>query len=227
MNAKFLNPSNYFGAPELALGPTFKIVGIKLEDVENDKGKSQRKGSITLEGIEKPWLSNVTNTKCLVAMFGDETDRWIGKRVTLHEERVMSFGEYVPGVRVSGSPDITAPVSVSIKLRKKKAQTITMQVTGTATPRPTPPGPVAPRVAMWNLWKSSGQTDGKAFWALVRTATGKGDEKQLTAADVPLFEAAMRRSPDDDPPPPPPPLSDDEQREILAREAALSNGAGA
>lgn len=211
MNAKLLNPSNYFGAGDLlALGTTFEIASVRLEDVEEEgkKGepaKTKKKGSILLKGADKWWLCNVTNTKCLVAMFGDETDQWIGKRVTLHEERVLSFGEWVPGVRVTGSPDITAPVSVRMKLRKKKEQVLTMQPTGAKSPKPTPPKPDDHYGAMWRDYKAAGQSDQHAFKALVKSATGK--MTGFAPDDVFKFSEALKAllsppaSPDDPPPP--------------------------
>ncbi len=127
MNAKLLNPSRFLGGEDVLTDTTFTIKSITIEELETEeKGKTERKGQLMLVETPKPWLANVTNVKCIVAMFGDETDKWPGKRVTLHAERVLSFGEWVLGARVRGSPDIKAPISVSVKLRKKKTQTINL-----------------------------------------------------------------------------------------------------
>lgn len=141
MNAKLLNPSKFLSGTDLPVDTTFTIKAITIEDIENDKGKVDRKGQFILAEADKPWLANVTNTKCLIAMFGDETDRWLGKRVTLFAERVQAFGEWHLGARVRGSPDITSPVSVRVKLRKKKEQVMTLVPTGGQRPAPTPPAP--------------------------------------------------------------------------------------
>ena len=180
--------------------PTVTIASVDFTDleVEGKNGQpstTERRGALKLaEYPGKPWVSNVTNTKCLIAMFGDENAEkvWPGKRVTLRIERVMSFGEWVPGVRISGSPDLTAPVTVSLKLRKKKAQSLTMQVTGVPKPLPSPPKPTpsAPYDEMWRQFKAVGLTDPKAFSALVKEATGKS--KGFDTADVAKFEAALK-----------------------------------
>ncbi len=147
MNFKLLNPSKYLSGVDLPADATFTIKAVSLSDLEGENGKTERRGTIALLETDKPWLSNVTNSKCLAAMFGDETDRWVGKRVVVFQERVLAFGEWVPGVRVRGSPDLAAPVSVSVKLRKKKTQTLTMLKTGAgangaAKPAAAPAGPV-------------------------------------------------------------------------------------
>ena len=212
MNARLLNPSNYFSPADFEGDITAKILEVRLEDVEDEAKGKKRKGSILLEGHEKPWLSNVTNTKCLVAMFGDETDRWKGKRVTLYAERVMAFGEWTLGVRLRGSPDIAQPVSVRIKLRKKKEQVVTMQPSGprpngNGTAKPSPPQPSTPYAAMWKSYRASGLTDEAQFKDLIRQSTGKSKGSELTAADVLKFDTmlAALTSPagmDAEPPPP-------------------------
>lgn len=148
MHFKLLNPSKYLGAadfeaPDWKYGkePTLTIRHVQLESMEGELPKGsppgtpapkETKGMITLDESPKGWLMNVTNARCLAAMFGTETNAWIGKRVTLHVEQVLSFGEWVPGVRIHGSPDLPANVAVTIKLRKKKTQTITLVKTGTS-----------------------------------------------------------------------------------------------
>lgn len=192
MNAKFLNPSNYFSVTDFEDGASFRIARIEFEDVEDTNNKTKKKGALMLEGQTKPWLANVTNVKCLVAMFGDETDGWIGKRVTLCHERVMAFGEWTLGVRLRGSPDIAQPVSVKLKLRKKREQILTMQPTGASGVRPSPPKPTAPATPyeqMWATYKAAGLKDGAQFKSLISDALGKS--KDFTEADVSTFASAV------------------------------------
>jgi len=63
-----------------------------------------------------------TNGLCLKAMFGDRLQNWVGKRVTLFP------GEWngEPCIRVWGSPDIPADISVDIRLPRRKPFRMTM-----------------------------------------------------------------------------------------------------
>lgn len=209
MNAKFLNPSNYFSVADFEDGATFKIVGIDFEEVEEQNNKTKKKGAIRLDGVGKPWLCNVTNVKCLVAMFGDETEAWINKRVTLCHERVMAFGEQTLGVRLRGSPDIANPVSVRLKLRKKREQVLTMQPTGAKSPQPSPPKPDKPKTPydeMWKDFKAAGLSDPNEFRALVKEAFN-GKTKDFTNDDVLAFShvlASRQAAPPAEPEAPPP-----------------------
>jgi hypothetical protein len=126
MNFKLLNPSKYLSGADLKGDTLVTIKRIDLEEMEGENDKKQTKGLFTLVEFEKPWLANVTNATCIAAMFGDETDKWLGKRVVVGPERVMAFGKWELGVRVRGSPDLAAPVTVRLKLRKKKEQVLTM-----------------------------------------------------------------------------------------------------
>lgn len=206
MNAKILNPSAFFGVADFEGEATVRITGVKMEDVEEGNNKTKRKGALVLEGTDKLWLCNVTNVRCLVAMFGEETDAWIGKRVTVYPERVMAFGEWTLGVRLRGSPDIAKPVSVKLKLRKKKEQVLTMQPTGARQPQPSPPksGPPTPYEEMWKDFKASGLADPKEFQALVRAAFN-GKTKDFTRDDVLAFSSvlAARNAPVEPEAPPP------------------------
>lgn len=215
MNAKQLTPTKYFTAADFDGETTVTIKSVDFEDVEveaksGQPAKTERKGALWLAECGKPWLCNVTNTKCLAAMFGDEDveKRWPGKRVTLYVERVMSFGQWVPGVRIRGSPDIAAPVSVPLKLRKKKEQILTMQPTGARQPVPSPPKPNKPATPydeMWKDFKASGGTDPNDFKTLVREAFN-GKTKDFTPDDVLAFShvlASRQAAPTESEAPPP------------------------
>jgi hypothetical protein len=104
---------------------TFTISGVSIEKLDGKKGL-QKKGIVSFEAAEKPWVINRTNALCCVAMWGKETDNWIGKRITLHP--VVWQGEEL-AIRVKGSPDLEKSIPVEISLPKKSPFTMTMQKT--------------------------------------------------------------------------------------------------
>jgi hypothetical protein len=127
--------------------PTLTISGIKGVKVEEEGKPSKGKAVVTFQGKDRAWLLNKTNAMCLAGMFGPDTDKWIGKRVTLLAVEVQVGKGREPGIRVKGSPDLKAPVKVEIKLPRKRPVTMVMQVTGTNSraappqPEPEPPPP--------------------------------------------------------------------------------------
>lgn len=100
--------------------PTMTIRGLDVVDLEDDNGKPKPKGVIWFRETDRGWVLNRTNAQCLAAMFGDETDGWIGKRVTLVSEIVSVGREKKPGIRVKGSPEIDRTITAMIKLPRRK-----------------------------------------------------------------------------------------------------------
>lgn len=203
MHAALLNPSKYIkGAEFLGKDVTYTIKSVRREELEKDDETTESKGIIYFSDEAKGWVSNVTNTKALVAMFGTETDNWIGKRVTLwFDENVRAFGDKVGGIRVRGSPDLAQPVSFDLKLMKKKKQKITLIKTGTAQPargaqqqQPATPKPKSTWSRIQDLADEYGFKRGDKdadLIALVKTATNGKPGKELNEADFTLVEAAM------------------------------------
>lgn len=89
-----------------------RVTNVEQTWVEGDKNAKQSKALITFEGPEwlpkNTWVAPVTVCRCIAAMFGDDTDGWIGKRVCVSSQVVDAFGDKVPAVRPVGSPDLSA-----------------------------------------------------------------------------------------------------------------------
>jgi hypothetical protein len=141
MDAAALVPGRYIGAADLGVAlprnPTFTIVSARLEEMASLKPgaaeKVEDKGVISFKEIKRGWVMNKTNVACLKALFGSETNGWEGKRVTLCTQPTNTG----PGIRVLGSPDITAPVEVTIKMPRKRPVKMMMQPTAGQIVTPT------------------------------------------------------------------------------------------
>lgn len=146
MDAALLNPSRFIKSQSFAgREPTFRIKEVRVEELEGTDGKKKLKGIVAFNEVPKEWVLNRTNVECLKALWGRETDDWIGKRVTLfaapyHDN---TTGEDTTCVRVRGSPDIEKTMAVTISLPRKKPFTMTMTKTalnGKAAPAAKPNG---------------------------------------------------------------------------------------
>lgn len=139
MHAALLTPSKYIKAVEFkGKDVTLTIKGVKLEDLEKEDNTTERKGVVHFDETAKGWVINVTNCRSLVQMFGNETDNWVGKQVTLYPEVNDSSPDGL-AIRVRGSPHLPADKSFMLKLARKKPKRMTL--------RKTPPRggkPVAP-----------------------------------------------------------------------------------
>lgn len=113
---------------------TLTIREVRKTILEEEKGRTKGAPVVFFQEIKRGWVLCKTNASCLAAMFGEETDKWTGKRVTLYAAQVHFGGEKVTGIRIAGSPDIREPVSFTLRLARKKPQRMVM--------KPTPKGEV-------------------------------------------------------------------------------------
>ncbi len=126
-------PSEHLEASDLG----GKLVTVKIAKVAgwaptatDAKGDNKPKGLFTIEpypGIDKTtWVYPVTVARCMAAMFGDDDDGWVGRRVTIRAEKVEAFGEMVDAIRPIGSPDIEKAVTFSVPKGRGKVK-VTMR----------------------------------------------------------------------------------------------------
>lgn len=118
--------------------PTLTIDHVQVVDMEDDKGAVKSKPVVFFREVKRGWVLCKTTALMVSAMWGTETDKWTGKRVTLHAVEVQVGRERKPGIRVVGSPDLEKPVTFELKLPKKKAQRITLQRTAVKGEAPPP-----------------------------------------------------------------------------------------
>lgn len=136
MDANALVPGEYIKAAEFGSiippTPTWAIRSVQIEKVPSMKkqGKDVDKGIVYFREIERGWVMNRTNVECLKAMFGNETDGWVGKRVSLTKERVQVGPKQEDGIRVVGSPDIDHEIVAEWQPPKKAKQTRRLVPTG-------------------------------------------------------------------------------------------------
>ena len=80
---------------------TISKVGVQEFDEKGDSGPYKAKKLIlSFEGTEKELVLNKTNGRAIGAMYGDETDGWIGKQIKLYTAMVDFQGSQVPAIRV-------------------------------------------------------------------------------------------------------------------------------
>lgn len=120
MHYKNMFPSVHLESADIPQGGSLliRLTHIEQTTVEGDKGGKAFKALLTFEGPEwlpkSTWIAPVTVCRCLAAMFGDDTDGWMGKRVTVSAQTVDAFGDKVPAVRPVGSPDIAKGLRVTV-----------------------------------------------------------------------------------------------------------------
>lgn len=97
MKATDLCPSPHLEAADLSGETVVTIVKVGYSEVGAEQ---ETKGVVHLEEFSRAWVLNRTNLKRLIAMLGNETDAWVGKKVSLYPSETDFGGKTVPCIRV-------------------------------------------------------------------------------------------------------------------------------
>jgi hypothetical protein len=79
---------------------TVTIEKVWAGEIVGDKGKKNRKPLMKFQGKEKKLALNATNCKAIASMYGNDTDAWAGKKITLYPTTTSMGGETVECIRV-------------------------------------------------------------------------------------------------------------------------------
>ena len=127
-------PGRYLKSGLLEGEVTLEIESLVTEDLGTD-GEEEARTSIKFRGAKRRLMLNVTNAKCVAAMFGKKLSEWTGKRITIYPTTCMSFGKREDCIRVRGSPDISKPIKVTVGPTKRpEVMTLIRTATGANPP---------------------------------------------------------------------------------------------
>lgn len=96
-------PSNYVSVADLdGHGDVHvTIKGVKTEEVKNRDGKKEVCPILEFQNSKKGLILNRTCADVIAALYGTDTDRWVGRRITLFiEYGVEAFGKKWDVVRI-------------------------------------------------------------------------------------------------------------------------------
>lgn len=104
--------SRFLKAPDLKgrkIG--VRIEAVTTEDFKELNGNLKRQIVLKFFGAQKLLGLNKTNTKMIASMYGDETDKWIGKEIQLYPTKTQNqHGQIVDCIRIEyQAPSFAAP----------------------------------------------------------------------------------------------------------------------
>jgi hypothetical protein len=100
MKISQLFPSKFVKAADLN-GKTITLTIAKLVVEELGHGnEKERKPVLYFQKATKGLVLNRTNTMTIAGLYGDESDDWPGKRISIYPTRVRAFGSMQDTIRV-------------------------------------------------------------------------------------------------------------------------------
>lgn len=106
---------------------TLTITGVRLEELPQDKGGTKIRGILQFAQTKKELVLNRTNGECIKAMWGRDTDAWLGKRLTLYPAPYQGTETCI---RVKGSPDLDDAIVAQVALPRKRPFEMRLEPTG-------------------------------------------------------------------------------------------------
>ena len=104
MHFKKYFPTGFIDESDLPKDATVTIASVAMETLTRPGGNKEDKLVMTFEGAKKKLVLNKTNAIRVARLYGNDTDDWRGKTITLYFDPKIKFGrETVGGVRVRES----------------------------------------------------------------------------------------------------------------------------
>jgi len=92
---------DYVGAWDLGgKDHVVQIARVKAGELTAQGGRKSKKPIIWFEGREKGLVLNKTNAKAIAGLYGNDTEQWIGKRITIYPTTTHMGSEVVDCIRV-------------------------------------------------------------------------------------------------------------------------------
>ena len=117
MNLNDAYPSRFLSAEDLnGQDVTVTIANVTQETLGQGKD-AQQKLVASFVGKKKAMVLNKTNAKTIAKLYGDETDGWAGKRITIRAQEVEFQGDMILALRVSlkAPPAFGAPAKAAAR----------------------------------------------------------------------------------------------------------------
>lgn len=104
MKMKDVFPSDYIKVEDVSgKGEEYTIRAVNVREFTDPATQEiESKPVVWFHDTKKGLILNKTNWERIAAEHGDESDNWSGKVITLHLEKVQSFGKTMDAVRVKG-----------------------------------------------------------------------------------------------------------------------------
>lgn len=107
-------PSTLLKVEDLAGKPvTLTMDHVELQELQGDRGK-ETKPILSFRKTDKKMVVNSTNWNTISSLYGEESDNWVGQRITLVPREVDFKGKMTMAIRVSiKKPDAVAAAPVA------------------------------------------------------------------------------------------------------------------
>lgn len=76
------------------------INSIEIESFKEEDGTKKKKVILAFDELDQKLIVNTTNRDVLVELYGDDTDDWVGQKISLYVTKTTFAGKRVDGLRI-------------------------------------------------------------------------------------------------------------------------------
>ena len=114
--------SDQLNAEDLLLGP----ITVTVQEVKHVRGEQPL--SLVIDGGHQPYKPCKTCRRILAALWGEDSDDWVGKRMTLYcDPSVKWAGESVGGIRISHMSHIEGDAELKLTVTRGKRESFRVE----------------------------------------------------------------------------------------------------
>lgn len=85
MRVELMFPSDFVKAADLAGKDVTKTIkSVTIDELTMHGGRKEKKPVIRFTDAEKKLVLNKTNSLIIAKLYGNETDNWVGKKITMY-----------------------------------------------------------------------------------------------------------------------------------------------
>ena len=103
MRVELMFPSDFVKAADLnGKDVTKTIKSVTIDELTMRGGRKEKKPVIRFQDAEKKLVLNKTNATTIANMYGNATDAWIGKQITMFPTETTIWAETTDCIRIRG-----------------------------------------------------------------------------------------------------------------------------
>jgi hypothetical protein len=102
------------------------VIVTELEREEGEEKTLETAGIVRFRETQREWVLNITNSRCMIAMWGTDPQAAVGHRITLYPTSTKLGKLDVDAIRVWGSPELDKDVVIEVALPRKRPLKVTL-----------------------------------------------------------------------------------------------------
>lgn len=121
-NVKKFFQGNFLKPEDVKSGDILTILGVgELAEIQGEKGKAKEvlNYEIEVNGQTKTFTPNMTNGNALIEAFGEDDEKWVGKKCKINIVKIKAWGKTRDSIEIEPIKDAAATAGAAPVVKAK------------------------------------------------------------------------------------------------------------